>query len=581
MHTKVFQFLIVTALWMSSVSFVYAADFNITPAGGTIEAGREVIVNLKIDSAGESINAAQAKIRFSPAILEIKEISRDGSIFNFWLNEPVFSNEEGSLEFIGGTPNGVSGTSLQVIRITFLTKGEGAGTIDFVDATIASADETGSSVLEEAKGASFKVIVPGPAAIPLPEVAVAVPPPVQITRTSAPAISLPVEPEVSVSLYPQPDRWYSFKAPFNVQLNITPDISGVSTALNRNPNFEAPRVSEGLFDSKTFPAIEDDGVYYLHFRFQNNRGWGSTSHYRIAVDTQPPLPFSVDVITGKLSDNPSPQLSFRTGDALSGIERYVITFNNEGQILTENAEYTTPPHPPGKYQIRVKAIDNAGNGIEGQAQIEILPIDPPVVTFVTDKVVRDTEDSILTVRGTSLPDASVVILIEDKNDLLVVQNEVKANSVGQWLFQFDRVLQSGDYFLTAQTKDSRGALSLPTDSRKVTVKNKPLIALFGFDVMTLDLLVLSVVLGAAIAGYFWRTIIFHRVKTQMGAVVVSRDLKNSLGLVKNEIAKFSTTMGKKISEEEKHAEYGIFLDKMKEDLDKIEKYIARDIEEME
>ena len=108
-----------------SVGFVQAADFNATPPTGQFSLKQEFSVNIKVDASDESINAAQAKIKFSPDILEVKSISKEGSIFNFWLQEPEFSNMDGTIEFIGGALNGVSGASLQVLKINFISKGVG------------------------------------------------------------------------------------------------------------------------------------------------------------------------------------------------------------------------------------------------------------------------------------------------------------------------------------------------------------------------------------------------------------------------------------------------------------------------
>ena len=86
---------------------LYGAEFNALPSVGKFGLKQEFAIDIKIDSAGQSVNAAQAKLQFSPQILEVKSISKEGSVFNFWLQEPVFSNAEGKIEFIGGQVNGL------------------------------------------------------------------------------------------------------------------------------------------------------------------------------------------------------------------------------------------------------------------------------------------------------------------------------------------------------------------------------------------------------------------------------------------------------------------------------------------
>lgn len=385
---KILVFLTVLLVF-AVASNAYAADFKVSPSGGTFGTGKTFNVELKINTFGESINAAQGKLQFDPKVLEVKSISKDGSIFNFWLQEPTFSNETGTIEFIGGTPSGVSGSSLQVVSITFSAKALGTSDFVFINASITASDGSGTNISGNATGASFSVSSSGgPSTGSGQAASEPVPVPVQIKRAPIQASGLPVKPNIKVQLYPKPDGWYNLVSNFAVSWDLLPDVSELNTALNQNPNFDVPKKSEGLFDSKTFSALNQDGVYYIHVRFKNNIGWGPVSHYRIAIDTQPPLTFNIDVPTGIKSDNPSPRLVFNTGDALSGIGSFKIIIEGEGSIIQMDAiasEYVLKPHPPGTYMIRVVASDKAGNSIESRAQVEILPITMPEVTSINKK----------------------------------------------------------------------------------------------------------------------------------------------------------------------------------------------------
>ena len=343
-----------TILGLLFGNFVSAADFNISPVMGQFGLKQESSVNIKIDTADDSINAAQAKIKFNPGVLEVKSISKDGSIFNFWLQEPEFSNTEGMIEFIGGTTSGVSGASLQVLKINFIAKGIGLSEFSFTDGAVTASDGSGTNILNKSNGAKFTVS--SSATVPSGEL-IPIAPPVPVTRTPVVAIGLPAIPIVSVPLYPNPDNWYNIVSQFTPSWNLPPDISGVSTAFNTNPSFVPMAVSEGLFESKTLPAVVKDGISYFHIRFQNNKGWGATAHYRIAVDTQPPISFKIDVKTGLTSDNPAPKLSFNTADSLSGISHEEIIVNSEEPVTINVYEYTLLPRQPGEYLVKVRVYD--------------------------------------------------------------------------------------------------------------------------------------------------------------------------------------------------------------------------------
>lgn len=558
-------------------SNVWAADFKVSPSAGTFGIGKTFSVNLKINTFGESINAAQGKLQFDSKILEVKSILKEGSIFNFWLQEPIFSNTDGVIEFIGGTPSGVSGSSLQVVSVTFSAKAVGTSDFVFINASITASDGSGTNISGNATGASFNVASSGGGALsgvtvaPAPEPVLA---PVQIKRTPIQAIGIPTKPNIKIQLYPNPDGWYNLVSNFTASWDLPPDIAELNTAFNQNPNFEVPKKSEGLFDSKTFPVIDKDGVYYLHVRFKNNIGWGSTAHYRIAIDTQPPLVFNIEVPTGVKSDNPSPRLVFNTGDSLSGMGSFKIIIEGEEQIIADAvvSEYELKPHPPGIYMIRVVASDKAGNSIESRAQVEILPLDMPEITSITKKVIIGTDDRLI-IKGTAIAEADILVSIEDEDEFLVLQNEVAANKNGEWEFRLDRELRRGGYLVSVKAKDSRGALSLSTEPVALKFVEKPVISIFGLDITLRSLIVILVVAIVLGALYFWRKTLLHLARAHRDTIIITRDIKNAFAGVRDSLGKYA----QQTIEEEKAAE----LQKIKENLDKVEKYVSKDIEKLE
>ena len=564
------------AVFVFWFTFGYAADFDIYPQTGTFGSEQEFEINLKIDSAGETINAAQAKLNFPANIIEIKNISKDGSIFNFWLGEPEFSNTDGTIEFIAGTTNGVSGSSLQVLKITFKAKGIGSSDISFIDSSITAADGSGTNILSKSNGASF--IISSTSTIPKSE-NVPIPTPVPVTRKPAQATGLPTTPSVSIALYPNPANWYNFVSQFTPAWNLPPDVSGLNTAFNTNPNFVVPPDSEGLFEAKTLPAISEDGIYYFHTRFQNNKGWGSTIHYRIAVDTQPPIPFKIEVKTGLISDNPSPKLAFNTNDSLSGVDHYDITVNSEEAVVIRESEYSLLPRQPGEYVIRVRAFDKAGNSIEDVAKIEILPIETPQITSINKKIILGSDDS-LRMKGLAILGTNTIITIEDQNEFLVLQEEVATNPQGEWEFRLDRELRRGDYFVTVKARDSRGALSLSTGPIKVSYVEKAVISLFGLDVTLRGLIIILVIAGVLATLWFWRKTLLHLTKSQRESVIISRDLKNAFDLVKKDVDKMVGTIKNDVSADEKELEVKVISKNIGDTLDKIEKYLSKDIEQL-
>lgn len=454
-----------------------AATLFISPPSAEVGTGDKLTLDIKIDSEGVGLNAAQAVIRFPNDILEATGLDKTGSAFSFWLEEPNFSNADGVISFIGGIPYGVTGGSIQVLKVTFTAKGTGSGSLTVSDAAVTASDGSGTNILSKTVSASFMVVpkkVVPPTPVPAPvEV---VPPPVEIVRKPVPTGKLPVKPALNIQLYPDETRWYNLTSVFNVAWELPLDVTGVTTALNNQPNYVPPKKSEGLFENKAFPSLAD-GVQYLHVHFQNNVGWGPAAHYRLAVDTQPPLPFDISAIEGESSDSPTPTLQFGTNDALSGLKEYQIRIGDGELIKVSAADYTgtyaLPILTPGKRQVIVKAVDNAENGIEDSITIETLPIASPIITFVTQELFSE-ETRGLNVKGTSLPDIKILFQLYT-GEALIAEGATSGDEMGNWEFTFDQPLRNGDYKVTAQSRDARGALSLVVDSPSIKVKSKPII----------------------------------------------------------------------------------------------------------
>lgn len=109
----------------------------------------------------------------------------------------------------------------------------------------------------------------------------------------------PPAPELSCDTHPSEDLWYSQNSPtFNWTEPSDPTgISGYSYWLDHSPLTEPDTTSEG---TSTMVTIVDlaDGRWYFHCRARDGAGnWGSTNHYRIQIDTEPPpAPMALQVV---------------------------------------------------------------------------------------------------------------------------------------------------------------------------------------------------------------------------------------------------------------------------------------------
>ena len=577
-----------------------AATFFLSPGSGQVAIGQTFDVTVRINSVDQGFNAAQATIQFSPGVVQVKSIdsSPASSAFNFWLTGPTFSNTDGRISFVGGTTNGVVGASIEVLRITFVAKASGVALIIASDAAVTASDGSGTNILTTVSNANFSISqnvinpaaststipssTPAPAATPTPSPAQpGTPPPVvapqPIVRQPTMAAQAPVAPKLNIQLYPDPTKWYNQISDFLVQWPLPSDISGISAVVDKNAKTNPPSQSEGLYDAKAFKPLSD-GIWYVHVKLQNNIGWGSVAHYKISVDTVPPLPFTVNVAEGLTTDSPRPTLQFATNDGLSGIDHYIIRVDNGDEIISANGTTTLPIQTPGKKTIVIKAFDKAGNDRESTLNLEILPIAAPTISAVGKDVFANETD--LTLSGTALPNIEVWLSLKNANGSLVTKMKTAVDAQGNWGSQLKGPFKKGTYFVEVVAQDGRGATSWPVKSDTFKIKDRPILTIGGLGLSQsfFFFLLFIIMLGAFGAG--WWTYSLWRKQLARKAVIAQRDVINVFTNIEkdlNILTKISAGQG---AIGANSAKIRFTLKSMKNNLAKAQRYIIENIKEI-
>lgn len=564
-------------LYLIVFSSAHAATLFLTPVNSEIGVGEKLTIELRVDSEGVSFNAAQAVISFPKGTLQVVSLDKSDSAFSFWLEDPKFSNTDGTISFTGGTPYGVSGGSIQILRIVFAPKGSGAGKILVNEAAITASDGSGTNILSKMIDAVVTIVPSRVTSTPK------IPPPTTIIREPVPASGLPVKPNIKVALYPNETEWYNLSGQFTANWNLPSDIFGISTAINKQPNFTPTESSEGLFESKTFDAL-GDGIQYLHARFQNNMGWGPITHYKIAVDTKPPLGFEANVLEGEKTDNPIPTLQFKTSDALSGLKEYQIRIGDSGnliQIPVKNftGSFKLPLQAPGKKKIFIKAVDFAGNSIEDSIDLEILPIASPTITFVPTEVFPEDEQG-LVVKGTALPKVNVLIKVQKVSSgvkgEIVAENVARPDDRGNWEITLgNQPLRNGQYVVLAQNQDDRGALSLVVESKEIQVKSKPIIQIGIFQLgMGGAVLFLLFILIAGFASGVW----FYKkrqAKLAMRVEFTESEVTKIFRLIAEDVKRLSDSLETLTKSDDEYS-----IKRLRENIAKMESYLKKGVEKI-
>jgi len=275
-----------------------------------------------LNSEGFAINNVEASIQYPRDLIDVMSISKSGSVFSLWVEEPSFSNASGLINLNGGSPSpGFTGS--QGLVVTFLVKAKKAGTanITFSSAAARADDGLGTDVLNTQ---IVKTLTIG-AATPTP-----VPTPKPTTETPAPApTKAPNTLQITSSSHPNQDSWFKdntmiFK--WNVPAGVTSVQTTVDTTNSNTPHVTyTPPIS-----TKTVENAKD-GVWYFKVRARAGGVWGPISSYIARIDSVDPelknVSFNYDNTSKILTINAA------ANDATSGLDHYDVIIND---ILVKN-----------------------------------------------------------------------------------------------------------------------------------------------------------------------------------------------------------------------------------------------------
>lgn len=579
LKSKSFWFLVVffcfPFLVFGLVNRVSAANASLylSPSTGNYTVGNNFSVQVKVNTGGLAINASDGSLVFDPDKLEIKNLSKEGSIFSLWVQEPIFSNSLGTINFAGGKPSpGYSGSAGTIFNIFLRAKTAGQTNVSFAAGSILADDGKGTNVLANMGSAVFNLTGKEIAPISQPSQ-----PEEQPTPTEKQTSFLSVV--ISSPTHPEEKKWYANNNP-EFQWSLPSGANGVSLLLNQNPTTNPGSVSDGQMETKKYENIED-GVWYFHIKLRNQAGWGKITHRKVLIDTKPPLSFTVEFEREDLTD-PQPILRFKTEDETSGLEYYEVkTGDGDSFRLTlENVQsnpYKLPAQAPGIHKIEVKAFDKAGNYTSVSTEIEISPLEQPIIIKFPKRLNLDQN---LTLEGKSFGEAEIQIFIQQKGKKALT-GETLADKEGNWSFTSKEPLEKGEYQAWVQAQDQRGALSLP--SSKITFEvGLPAFLKFGkiaIDYLTtvITLIVLIFVLLLVLA-YAWYRVSFWRKKIRTETRELSQTANNAFKALREEVQEQIEYLDGKpgLSKSEKKVR-----DKLKEALDVSEEFIGKEIKDIE
>jgi Sec-independent protein translocase protein TatA len=354
--------------------------------------------------------------------------------------------------------------------------------------------------------------------------------------------------------------------------------------MTESPTSNPGSSSDGLLTSYESEKLKD-AIHYFHIKFKNSRGWGEIAHRRVLVDTIAPESFKVAVYDNGDPTNPTPEVRFKTTDAVSGISYYEIKIDGNGKekmagVVFETNPYTPPPLPAGRHSVVVEAFDGADNSTAATTEFIIKPIATPQITEYPSEIqIGET----LTVKGTFIPEAIVRVYAQKEGEE-ADKKEIKASKEGKWIYVHERALERGVYRVWVEGIDARGAQSYPSDKINIAVKLPALfkVGKLAVDYLSIMVSLLAIIVLIIVAVFFgwyrmveWRKKLRREVREAEESVqkafdALYEDMRDNLEALEN------VKTERELSHEEKK-----LLKSMKGALDVAERYIGKEMKDVE
>jgi hypothetical protein len=129
----------------------------VSPERGVYSIGETFDVQVLADTGEESINAAEAEIRFDTNVLEVIRLSTDDSLLSSWPTLPSHSNEEGYIKFSGWAEQHFNGSNGLLITITFRALRNDVSNAHLAAGAMLAADEFGSNIVTSMRSGAYRI----------------------------------------------------------------------------------------------------------------------------------------------------------------------------------------------------------------------------------------------------------------------------------------------------------------------------------------------------------------------------------------------------------------------------------------
>lgn len=308
-----------------------AATLYFYPQNLDLFEGESAVVEVRLNTEGETMNALELNGKLSNNNLSITSIDASNSLVQIFIETP--QTDGVNFHLVGGTPGGFSGDGI-IGRLNLKTVKAGNSTLSFAQPIKLLANTVGGKELN--------------------------------VKSLQSNLSVNFKPkdyiELSSRTHSEPLKWYNSKE-VNIHWNLEP-AAEYSYLVSQDQTIipdDTPDKPEGdkLWLGDIALTNLSDGIYYFSVK---KMGSNTVSRYSIFQDATPPEWISVTLNEGTPETDGKQYVSFLAKDITSGIDHYEV------KVDDGSFERASPPNyiitKPDYERIVFKAYDRAGNSIE-------------------------------------------------------------------------------------------------------------------------------------------------------------------------------------------------------------------------
>lgn len=341
---RAFLVIMVALCGLFSAVTVSAARLYFSPSTLSLKEGEQATITMYVDSQGVPINSAEINVSFPTDIVRVESISKTGSLFSLWIEEPAYSNAEGTVHFNGGLPSpGYTGTSGKLASVRITAKKSGNASFSFVSSSVTANDGLGTNVLASQAPASVAVVEPVPIQ--------------KQTTPSAPTVAS-TKFAITSPTHPDQDGWYKTKDP-SFAWKVPGEASAIRLSISQDEREKPSVLYKPPISEKTVNSL-DDGIWYFTAQtLDASKTWSPISTYTVRIDTIPPVWQSLEE---KSIQHDKQQFTVVASDVLSGIDHFEMKIDdgNPARANIKDDVYEIEA-PSGDHILYAVVYDKAGN----------------------------------------------------------------------------------------------------------------------------------------------------------------------------------------------------------------------------